>query len=532
MLRYSRASLLAASALVAVPVALPSQQPPPNFDAYVRRVMQTFTVPGLAVAIVKDGKVVLAKGYGVRRMGDPTPVDARTRFGIASNTKLFTATALALLVEEGKVEWDKPVTTYLPGFAMSDPYVTHELTVRDLLVHRSGLGLGAGDLLWWPPSTYNRKEIARRIRFIPLSTSFRSAYAYDNVLYLVAGELIEAVSGKSWEEFVKTRILDRVGMTDSDVRHSGATAAGDVAGTHAEVNDTVRPVPPFTSDNTNPAGGIMSGAADMAKWVIVQLDSGKIADGSRLFSAASARQLWREVTPTPIGEPPGGMQQLSHLRPTMAGYALGLNVRDYRGYILRQHTGGLPGYVSKVAMIPDLRLGVVVLTNQESGFAFESIVYPVLDHYIGVKAPDYVGLFQQLRDRNRQKLREAQQKAGAARDSSAGPSLPLAKYAGVYRDPWYGDVWIAPEAKGLTIRFARTPVLVGDLVHWQHDTFLARWRDRTLRADAYATFSLNPDGTVDRLKIVPASEDVDFSFDFQDLVLEPARDSVRVSQGH
>jgi hypothetical protein len=156
----------------------------------------------------------------------------------------------------------------------------------------------------------------------------------------------------------------------------------------------------------------------------------------------------------------------------------------------------------------------------------------VLDHYIGVKAPDYVGLFQQLRDRNRQKLREAQQKAGAARDSSAGPSLPLAKYAGVYRDPWYGDVWIAPEAKGLTIRFARTPVLVGDLVHWQHDTFLARWRDRTLRADAYATFSLNPDGTVDRLKIVPASEDVDFSFDFQDLVLEPARDSVRVSQGH
>src|SRR4051794_16830902 len=243
-----------------------AQQAPPKFDEYVRRVMQTFAVPGVSVAIVKDGKVVLARGYGVRRLGEPAPVDARTRFGIASNTKLFTATALALLVEEGKIEWDKPVITYLPAFAMSDPYVTHELTVRDLLVHRSGLGLGAGDLLWWPPSTYNRKEIARRIRYIPLSTSFRSAYAYDNVLYLVAGELIEAVSGKSWEDFVRSRILARGGMTGSNVRHSDATKKGNVATPHAAVEGKVRPIAPFDSDNTNPAGGINSNAEDMAKW--------------------------------------------------------------------------------------------------------------------------------------------------------------------------------------------------------------------------------------------------------------------------
>src|SRR3954462_1064251 len=517
-----------------------AQQAPPKFDEYVRRVMQTFAVPGVSVAIVKDGKVVLARGYGgaplggagpggggqgVRRRGEPAPVDARTRFGIASNTKLFTATALALLVEEGKVEWDKPVVDYLPAFSMSDPYVTHELTVRDLLVHRSGLGLGAGDLLWWPPSTYNRKEIARRIRYIPLATSFRSAYAYDNVLYLVAGELIEAVSGRSWEDFVRTRILSKVGMTDSDVRHSGATAGGNVAGTHAEVNDTVRAGDPFASDNTNPAGGIMSGAADMAKWIMVQLDSGRVADGSRLFSPASAKQLWREVTPTPIGDAPGGMSALAHLRATMAGYALGLGVRDYRGHILRQHTGGLPGYLSKVAMIPDLRLGVAVLTNQESGLAFESIVYQVLDYYIGAKAPDYPALFQELRLKNREKLRQERATAATSRDSTAGPSLPLAKYAGTYRDPWYGDVTIAEEGKGLSIRFTRTPALVGDLVHWQYDTFLARWRDRELRADAYATFSLNPDGTIQGLKLVPESEEVDFSFDFQDLMLQPVRDS-------
>jgi hypothetical protein len=220
-----------------------------------------------------------------------------------------------------------------------------------------------------------------------------------------------------------------------------------------------------------------------------------------------------------------GIDAMAHLRPIVAGYALGLGVRDYRGHILRQHTGGLPGYLSKVAMIPDLKLGVAVLTNQESGAAFESIVYQVLDHYIGAKAPDYPALYQQLREQNRQKAREAAEKAASARDSTSGPSLPPAKYAGTYRDPWYGDVKVEQEGRRLAIRFKHTPALVGDLLHWQHDTFLARWRDRELRADAYATFSLNPDGTVERLRMVPASEEVDFSFDFQDLVLKPVSDS-------
>jgi CubicO group peptidase (beta-lactamase class C family) len=224
---------LALAAVASSPLVAQQTAPPPKFDAYVSQVLTAFSVPGIAVAIVKDGKVVLAKGYGVRKLGDATPVDARTRFGIASNTKVFTATAIALLVEEGKLEWDAPVTRYLPWFAMYDPFVTHELTVRDLLVHRSGLGLGAGDLLWWPASTYNREEIVRRIRLIKPATSFRSAYAYDNVLYLVAGEVIEAVSGGSWEDFVRNRILAKVGMTNSDVLHSGAGLNGNVATPHA-----------------------------------------------------------------------------------------------------------------------------------------------------------------------------------------------------------------------------------------------------------------------------------------------------------
>jgi CubicO group peptidase (beta-lactamase class C family) len=512
------AALAAAVMLSAPALAQKPAAPPPGFDAYVTGVMKAFTVPGVAVAIVKDGRVVLAKGYGVRRLGDTPTVDAQTQFGIASNTKLFTATALALLVEQGKIEWDAPVIRYLPWFALYDPWVTRQLTVRDLLVHRSGLGLGAGDLLWWPPTTYNRKEIARRLRFIPPATSFRSAYAYDNVLYLVAGEVIEAVSGRSWEEFVRNRILDKVGMAHSDVHHSGATRPGNVATPHAEVNDTVRPVAPFASDNTNPAGGIMSGAEDMARWLMVQLDSGRVADGTRLFSPASTRQLWREVTPEPIADAPAG---LPHLQPHFLGYALGLNTLDYRGKMLLTHTGGLPGYVSRVAMIPELRLGVVVLTNQESGLAFNAIAYRVLDHYLGAKAPDYVGIYQALASRNRAKLDTQVTEAAERRDSTSGPSLPLAAYAGNYRDAWYGDVAIAEQNGKLVIRMTRTPSMVGDLEHWQHDTFVARWRDRELRADAYVTFALAPDGTIAQVKLAPTSPAVDFSFDFQDLLLEP-----------
>ena len=513
------AALIPAALIPSLAIAQKPAAPPPRFDAYVTSVLETFTVPGVAIAIVKDGKVVLARGYGVRRLGDPAPVDAQTQFGIASNTKVFTATALALLVEEGKVEWDAPVIRYLPWFAMYDPYVTRELTVRDLLVHRSGLGLGAGDLLWWPPSTYDRKEIVRRLRYIKPATSFRSAYAYDNVLYLVAGEVIEAVSGQRWEEFVRTRILDRVGMTHSDVNHSAAGQPGNVAAPHAEVNDTVRPVAPFLSDNTNPAGGIVSGAEDMAKWVMVQLDSGRVADGSRLYSPASTRQIWREVSPEPIPDPPPGLPP--HLRPNVYGYALGLETRDYRGKLLLTHTGGLPGYVSRVAMLPELRLGVVVLTNQESGYAFNALAYRVLDHYLGVKAPDYVGIYDGLNRQARAQLAKLASDAMGHRDSTSAPSLPLASYAGTYRDAWYGDVTIAEEHGKLVIRMTRTPSMVGDLQHWQHDTFVARWRDRELRADASVTFALDPDGSIDQAKMAPTSPAVDFSFDFQDLLLEP-----------
>jgi CubicO group peptidase (beta-lactamase class C family) len=507
-------SLVFASAAAAQPA------PPPGLDQWVARAMKEFDVPGLALAIVKDDAVVVAKGYGVRKLGEPAPVDARTLFGIASNTKVFTATALGMLVEEKKIEWDTPVVRYLPAFAMWDPFVTRELTVRDLLVHRSGLGLGAGDLLWWPASTYDRKEVARRLRFIPPATSFRSAYAYDNVLYLVAGEVIETISGQSWEEFVSSRILAKVGMTGSNVRHSAAAAGGNVAAPHAPVDGKVRPIAPFDSDNTNPAGGINSSAEDIAKWLRVLLSHGRLADGTRLFSDDTWRQLTSIVTPIPINDPPA---ELSPLAMSFNGYGLGLGVRDYRGHKALMHTGGLPGYVSRVAWIPDARVGVAVLTNQESGEAFDSIAMRVLDHYLGAAPFDWIDGFAKVRRRTDTAQAEAAKRTAGARDTSSKPSLPLAKYAGSYRDQWYGDITIAEQGGRLTMSFSHTPALKGTLEHYQHDTFIARWRDRELRADAFVTFALNPDGSIDQVKMAAVSPDTDFSYDFQDLLLRPVK---------
>jgi CubicO group peptidase (beta-lactamase class C family) len=515
-----KSCLLLLILFVVTPCALGQTTPPKDFDSFVDNVRKTFEVPGISVAIVKDGKVVLAKGYGLKKLGTDDKVDSKTNFGIASNTKAFTATALGLLVEEHKIAWDAAVIDYLPWFQLSDPYVTREMTVRDLLVHRSGLGLGAGDLLWWPTSTYDRKEIARRLRHIPLATSFRSAYAYDNVLYLIAGELIESVSGLPWEDFVQKRILDKVGMSNSNVRHSDANRKGNVATPHAPINGQVRPITAFDSDNTNPAGGINSNAEDMAKWLICQLDSGKTAGGERLFSPSVTRQLWNIVTPRTPGAtvPP----QLAPIKANFQGYALGFDVRDYRGKKLVTHTGGLPGYVSRVAMIPELRVGVAVLTNQESGEAFDAVAYTVLDHFLGAQF-DYLNGFRWLKRVNDSTTAVAEAKIGGRRDSLSQPSLPLAKYAGLYTDTWYGDVRIDHKDGKLSIQMVPTPSLGGMLEHFQYNTFIARWSDPEMRADAFVTFSLNPDGTIESAKMRAVSPATDFSFDFQDLLLKPAK---------
>jgi len=522
--------LLAASLSVATLGAqAPATAPPPTLtaakaaapaglDTFVERARSTFDVPGISLAIVKDNAVITARGYGVRKLGDPTAVDAGTLFAIASNSKVFTAAALGVLVEEGKIAWDAPVIRYLPWFRMSDPFVTREMTIRDLLVHRSGLGLGAGDLLWWPPSTYRRRDVAERLGFIPLATSFRSAYAYDNVLYLVAGEVIEATSGMSWEDFIRTRILARVGMKASQPRFDTTANGGNVASPHARIDERVRVVNPFASDNTNPAGGILSNATDMAAWMRVLLDRGQLADGTRLFSERTWREISTLVTPMPNPDPPA---ELAPLKSFVSGYALGLNVREYRGRLVLTHTGGLPGFVSRVFVMPDIGLGVSVLTNQESGEAFNAIAYFVADAFLGAPPTDWVAAYNAVRGRGLANVAAAELKSTQARDITSKPSLSLARYAGTYTDAWYGDIVIEESGGRLSMRFSKTPALAGTMEHWQHDTFVVRWTDRELRADAFVTFALKPDGSIEQAKMEAVSPSTDFSFDFQDLLLRP-----------
>ncbi len=511
---------LASTAFAALPAAAQEvpAEPPAELDGFVAGVMEAFEVPGLALAIVRDGEIVLARGYGVRNIEIPDSVDAHTRFGIASNTKAFTATALALLVEEDRLEWDAPVIRYLPWFQMWDPWVTREITVRDLLVHRSGLGLGQGDLLGWPPSDRTREEIVRAIRWLEPVTSFRSAYAYDNVLYHVAALVIESVSGRTWEEFVAMRIVEPLGMSDTRVSRASTHEGGNVATPHARVEGTVRPVRPFDATNTNASGGINASATDMARWMLVQLDSGRVVGAEPLYSPRTTSELWGIVTPIPCGPPP---PELAPLRRSFNGYGLGFAVRDYRGHQMITHTGSLPGYVSRLTLIPGIDLGIVVLTNAEQDAAFESITHSVLDHYLGAPAYDWLGAYVGLGARRDSVRAHEMRSATVARDTTSKPSLPTADYADVYSDPWYGDVVVETAGNGLSIRFTRTPSLVGDLEHWQYDTFLVRWRDRELRADAFITFDLAPDGRILAARMAPASRDVDFSYDFQDLELTP-----------
>jgi CubicO group peptidase (beta-lactamase class C family) len=491
---------------------------PPDLDAYVARALKEFEVPGLAVAIVKDGKVELVKGYGVRKLGEPAPVDEQTLFGIASNTKAFTAAALAILVDEGKISWDDPVIKHLPGFQMYDSYVTREMTVRDLLTHRSGLGLGAGDLMFFPPTTFTREEIVSRLRYIKPATGFRSKYAYDNVLYLVAGQVVAAVSGKSWDDFIKERIFAPLGMTTSNTSVKDLRPGGNFASPHSKVEGKLRPVPYMNIDNTAPAGAINSNVAEMSKWVLAQLNEGAINDDRRLFSRRQSREMWSAQTPIPVGDPP---PPLSALRSNFSAYGLGWGLNDYRGHKVVSHSGGLLGMVSRVRMVPDIKLGIVVLTNQEASGAMEAISYHIIDHYLNAPATDWVGGFRSVFEQRLAQAKEVEKSQGAARNAESKPSLPAAKYAGRYNDAWYGEVTIALEEGKLVMRFGRSPGLVGDLEHWQYDTFVARWRDRSLYADAYVTFSLKPDGGIDQMKMVPVSPLTDFSFDFQDLLFTP-----------
>ena len=487
-------------------------------DSVVERARKEFNVPGISVAIVKDGKVVFARGYGVRKLGDTAPMTENTLVGIASNTKAFSSAALAMLVEEGKLKWDDRVVDKLPGFQLSDAYVTREMRIRDLPCHRSGLALGAGDLMFWPQSDLTAADVLYRLRFIPLAASFRSTYAYDNVLYNVIGAVIQSVSGKRWDDFIHDRFFVPLGMTSSLTSISKVKPGDNAVSPHALDDGVLKPLEHSPLDNNAPAGAIVSSAADLTKWVITLLNKGVMPDGKRLLSEAQIRTLWTPLIFEPNSPPPPA---LAEAQTNFRTYAMGEEIREFRGHLQVDHTGGLAGMVTEVSMIPDLNLGVIVLTNQEQSGAFRSVTSSILDGYMNAPTKDWVAAYAELKRKGDENAAKAVAEATGKRNAMSKPSLEVAAYAGRYRDPWYGDIFVTNQDGKLSMRFSHNPKLTGTLEHWQYDTFIARWKDRSLLADAYVNFQLTTDGKIERIEMKAVSPLTDFSFDFHDLRLTP-----------
>lgn len=507
--------------------------PPADIDDYVAKSMATFEPPGMSLAIVENGQTVLAKGYGVRKLGEKGRADEHTIFPIGSCTKAFTSAALAILVDEGKLEWDDKVAEKLPGFRMYDAYTTSEMTIRDLLVHRSGLGLGAGDLLWLGGTDFTRKQLIERLRYIKPATSFRSGYAYDNVLYIVAGALVEQLSGMSWETFVQKRILKPLGMKDTVVPFDAPLKVANRVAPHARLKGPLRGLGPvevlannaLDSASVAPAGSIQASAVDIAQWMKTQLARGVMPDGKRLFSEAAANEMWTGQTI----EPADGLPPVLNLRASSFNlYALGWSVQDYRGHRVVQHAGAVEGGKAVVFLIPEKNVGIAAFVNSEDGAGRWAVVYHLVDHYLGLPPADWIGDYKKALDQMRQAGLEAIKRlpveSGSGPGANVGPSLPLEKYAGVYADPWYGTVTIKKNGQGsvtgLTIQFDHTPTMHGALEHVRYDTFRTRFTNRQFE-DTYLSFALKPDGTIDQVRLAAVSPLADFSYDYQDLLLTP-----------
>ncbi|ODP38197.1 serine hydrolase [Sphingomonas turrisvirgatae] len=490
-------------------------------DDIVTRFMRAFDTPGIGVAIVRKGQAPWLKGYGVRTLGKPGAVDAHTRFGIASNSKAFTAAAIACLVEEKKLDWDDALTKHLPEFKMADPAVTAMFTVRDLLVHRSGLPLGAGDLMYFPRSSADAAQVIRGLQYLKPVRGFRTGYDYDNILYIVAGVLIERVSGMRWRDFVQARLLTPLGMVDA-VPSLELLKTANVAGRHARLGPPVRGVgslkviQPDESPLIDAGAGINASVTDIAKWLEAQLAQGKLADGKRLWSAQSAAEMW---TPQVIMSSSDGGTELNPARPVIAGYALGWQVQDYRGKRLISHSGGLSGQVTQTAMIPSAGIGVAVFSNTEDNVS-SGIRNAILDELLGVTpAFDWVASYV-ARNKLAQENAIASNAGGQA-PPAGKPTLPLASYAGRYRDAWYGDIVVSVRGGALHIDFVPTPQFASKLEPWGSDAFRTRMKPGA-GEDAVVTFDVK-DGKVAGVTMKALSPLADFSYDFHHLEFVPVR---------
>jgi len=501
-------------------------------DAFVKRAMAAFPdQPAVSIAVVKDGRPVLTRGYGVRAIGGAA-VDEHTLFAIASNTKAVTCAALSILIDEGKVKWDEPVRTYLPDFTLSKPELNTMVTVRDLVSHRIGFGLGAGDLLFWPNGNRSRAEIMAAIPHVPIEDSFRTSYHYCNLMFVAAGEVVAAASGMPWEQFIQTRILTPLGMTETLPLMTHADPAKSAL-PHGRLGPPLRYQGPMQTigqsikevwdwSAAGAAGGFVTNPVDWAKWIAVQLNRGALPNGTRLWSEARSNEMWR---PNIIISSSGGPTAELPGRAIASTYATGWQVQDYRGERFITHGGGAPGYLSGTVLLPGRNAGFSYFTNAEESQLTRTLRSGIADIIMGKTGFDWIADGVRLTQEGNAKSIAAAAEIDAKQAAGTAPSLPIAAYAGTWRDPWYGEIRIEEHTTGrgrnrrtgLHLDFTRTNALKGPLEPYDGDTFRTRFPDKR-EEDVFVTFKVENGGAVSAtMKAV--SPDADFSYDYQDLRL-------------
>jgi CubicO group peptidase (beta-lactamase class C family) len=445
-----------------------------QLETYFLEAMKNWKIPGMAVAIVKDGEVVLAKGFGVKECSKPDKVDETTLFAIASNTKAFTAASLAILVDEGKIEWDDRVCDYLPYFRLYDPCVTEEMRIRDLLCHRSGLGTFSGDLLWYE-TPYTAEEVVKRARYLKPAFGFRSGYGYSNIMFMAAGEIIPAVTGKRWEDFVKERIFNPLGMQVTHVGTSKLKSYENVATPHYVTSEGETLTISYTSsDVIASAGGINSNVSEMNRWLIMLLNDG-VFDNTRILSEDQIWEMWKQHTVIPVSKSTKELFPTTHFN----SYGLGWGLSDYHGHKIVSHGGGLDGMISRVAMVPEINLGLVVLTNSINSLP-PALAYKIIDTYLGVSPKDWSQIYLE-RDRksseeDKERIAKIKEKIPIAEKTALTPKLE--DYTGSYSDPMYGDADVTLEKDHLVLNFVPTPIFISDLTYMSYDTFLLKLRNK------------------------------------------------------
>ena len=487
-----------------------------QIDSVVESAMKASPHAGIAVVVVKDGKIIHEKGYGVTSVDSKDKVNEHTRFGIASNSKAFTATALAMLVDEGKLKWDDKVVDILPDFKTYNEYVTAEFTVTDLLTHRSGLGLGAGDLMWIPDGNdYTMKEILENFQYQKPVSNFRLKYDYNNLMFVVAGEIVARKSGMSWCDFIETRIMKPLNMNESAGKQPRLTNQDNVAMPHSLKGKKLVQLPHMQIHKGEAAAGIYASVHDLASWMIVNLNDGLIGKDT-LVSKANHDMMWKPHINTSFSTVPRG-----HYQSRLSGYGLGWSVDDYNGYTVIGHGGGLPGMLSKTRMIPELGVGVIVLTNADpGGYSYEMVSRTIIDSYVNVKPLDWITIGNDVIERNHSE-EDSVMTAVWKQVKKAEKSAPkMDELVGTYNDKWFGDITIEFIDDQLWLTSKRSSQLNGPVLFYEKDICVVRWEYTQMECNVFANFTRDNDGKIKGLTMSGISPNIDFSFDFHDLDFE------------